>query len=93
MPAAEAAISSSRIARTARPYLERMNMNISATQMMTAASATHRYVTLAVVPKPRPFWYSEELATPSARPFWPAKGRLLMTLTMMRPKPSVIMAR
>ena len=45
---------------------------------------------LTVVPS---IWQCCYLIILAARPFWPANGRLLMTLTMMRPKPSVIMAR
>lgn len=54
MPAALAAISSLRMARMARPYLERMNMNISTMQTIVTSSATQMYVTFAAVPKPRP---------------------------------------
>ena len=64
MPDAEAAISSSRIARMARPYLERINMNISATLMMVTRMAAHRNSTLLLVPKPRPFLYREAAAEP-----------------------------
>ena len=55
MPEAEAAISSSRMARMQRPYLERMNMNIMVMQTMVVRMATHKNVTLLLEPKPSPF--------------------------------------
>ena len=93
MPEAEAAISSSRMARMARPYLERINRNICVMHTMVTRMATHKKVTLALVPKPRPFLYSEAEAEPRLRPSCPQKGRLLMMLTMIMPKPRVMMAR
>ena len=64
MPEAEAAISSSRMARMQRPYLERMNMNIMVMQTMVVRIATHKNVTLLLEPKPRPFLYREAEAEP-----------------------------
>ena len=76
-----------------RPYLERTNMNMQVMQRMMASAATHRYRIFSSLEKPRPVAYSDEEAEPWARPCCPQKGRLLMRLTMIMPKPRVMMAR
>ena len=83
----------SRMARMQRPYLERTNMNMQVMQTMMARAATHRYCIFSSLEKPRPVAYSEEDAEPWDRPCWPQKGRLLIRLTMIMPKPRVMMAR
>ena len=68
-------------------------MNMAAMHTATASATSHRYCIFSSLEKPRPVAYSAEEAEPCPSPCWPQKGRLLMMLTMIMPKPRVMMAR
>ena len=64
MPEAAAAISLSRMARMARPYLDRTNMNITVMHRITTSAASHRYCIFWSLEKPSPLAYKAEEALP-----------------------------